>query len=141
MNLATKASLAAVALLGLSSAMPAKAGSSTACSAHGQAALTAWTQGKYDQVGRDFSAETAKALPPAKLKQAWSALQEQAGTFKSLGKLQPLTLQGQDVLVARMTFAKMDVAALIACDDSDHVIGFQVVPTSALPPTAASAGK
>ncbi|HEV7122276.1 MAG TPA: hypothetical protein VGN24_02485 [Rhodanobacter sp.] len=39
------------------------AGSIAACTAHGQAALTAWTQEKYDQVGRDFSSDAATALP------------------------------------------------------------------------------
>ncbi len=138
MNVATKRSLAALALLGLSCGMPAMASSTAACTGHGQAALIAWTQGKYDQVGKNFSAEAAKALPPAKLKQAWTALQEQAGAFKSLGKLAPRTLHGQDVLVAPMNFAKMPGAALVACDGSDRIIGFRVVPAAALPPAAAS---
>ncbi|MEO7051453.1 MAG: DUF3887 domain-containing protein, partial [Rhodanobacter sp.] len=91
--------------------------------------------------GKDFSAEGAKALPPEKLKQAWATLQEQAGAFKSLGKLEPRTLQGHDVLVAPMAFAKMPGAALVACDDSDHIIGFRVVPAAALPPAEASTAK
>ena len=141
MNVATKGSLAALALLGLAWGIPAMASTSAACTAHGQAALTAWTQGKFDLVGKDFSAEGAKALPPGKLKQAWAALQEQAGAFKSLGKLEPRTLQGHDVLVAPMDFAKTSAAALIACDGSDHIIGLRVVPASALPPAAASSVK
>ena len=141
MNVTTKGSMVALALLGLSCGMPAMAGSAAACTAHGQAALTAWTQGKYDQVGKDFSAEGAAALPPAKLKTAWTELQEQAGAFKSLGKLEPRTLQGHDVLVAPMNFAKMPGAALVACDGSDHIIGFRVVPAAALPPAAASSVK
>jgi hypothetical protein len=62
-NAATKGSPIALALLGLSCGMPAMAGSIAACTAHGQAALTAWTQEKYDQVGRDFSSDAATALP------------------------------------------------------------------------------
>lgn len=139
MNVAMKTSLATLSVLGLTWGAPVLAGSSAACSAHGQAALTAWTQGKYGQVGENFSADAARALPPAKLKQAWAALQEQAGAFESLGKLQPRTLKGDEVLVAPMTFSKMAGAALIACDGSDHVIGLRVVPTSALPPLASSA--
>lgn len=141
MNIATKGSLAALALLGLSCGMPAMASSSAACTAHGQAALTAWTQGKYDQVGKDFSAEAANAMPPAKLKQAWTGLQEQWGAFKSLGRLEPRTLQGHDVLVAPMIFTQMSGAALVACDGSDHIIGFRVLPAAALPPAAASSAK
>lgn len=141
MNVAMKGSLAALALVSLAWGMPATAGSSAACIAHGQTALTAWTQGKYDQVGKDFSAEGAKALPPARLKQAWASLQQQAGAFKSLGKLELRTVQGHDVLVAPMTFANMAGAALIACDGSDHIIGFRVLPAAALSPAAASSVK
>ena len=141
MNAATKGSLAALTLLGLAWGMPVMASASATCTAHGQAALTAWTQGKYDQVGKDFSAEVAKALPPAKLMQDWTVLQERAGAFKSLGKLEPRTLHGQDVLVAPMNFARMFGAALVACDGSDHIIGFRVVPAAALPPAAASSVK
>ena len=139
MNAATKGSLAVLALLGLGWGMPAVASSSAICTAHGQAALTAWTQGKYDQVGRDFAAEVAKALPPAKLKQAWAEIEEQAGAFKSLGTLQPRMLNGHEVLVAPMSFAKVAGAGLIACDDSDHIIGLRVVPAAALPAAASSA--
>lgn len=138
MNVATKGSLAALALLGLAWGSPAMASSSATCTVRSQAALTAWTQGKYDQVGKDFSAGVAKALPPAKLKQAWAALQEQAGAFKSLGKLEPRSLQGHDVLVAPMNFAKMSGAALVACDGSDRIIGLRVVPAAVLPPAASS---
>ena len=139
MNVATKGSLAALVLLGFAWGMPAMASSSVTCTARGQAALTAWTQGKYDQVGKDFSAEVTKALPPAKLKQAWAEIEEQAGAFKSLGKLQPRMLNGHEVLVAPMSFAKVAGAGLIACDDSDHIIGLRVVPAAALPPAASSA--
>ncbi len=141
MNVATKRSLTALALLGLAWGTPTMASSSVTCSAHGQAALTAWAQGKYDQVGKDFSAETARALPPQKLKEAWAALQEQAGAFKSLGKLEPRTLQGHDVVVAPMIFARMAGAALVACDGSDHIVALRVLPAAALPPAAASVAK
>jgi hypothetical protein len=140
-NAAKKGSLVVLVLLGLSCGMPAVAGSTAACSAHGQAALTAWSQGKYDQVGRDFSSEAATALPPETLKAAWTALQKQAGTFKSLGTLQPRTLNGQEILVAPMSFAGMSAAALIACDGDDHIIGLRVVPASALPPATASSAR
>lgn len=93
------------------------------------------------QVGRDFSAQTAKALPPAKLKQAWSALQQHTESFKSLGNLQPRTLRGQDVLVAPMIFTRMAAAALVVCDGNDHVISLRLVSASALPPATATTAK
>jgi hypothetical protein len=68
-------------------------------------------------------------------------LQEQAGAFKSLGKLQPRALNGREILVAPMSFAGMSASALIACDGDDHIIGLRVVPAGSLPPAAASAAK
>lgn len=129
----------ALALLGLAWGMPVRTSASAGCTAHGQAALSAWTQAKYGQVGKDFAPATTEALPPAKLKQAWTGLQEQWGAFKSLGKLKSRTLQGHDVLVAPMTFAKMSAQALVACDASDQIIGLRVVPADMLPPAAATA--
>lgn len=139
MNTGMKVSLTAVVLLGLAGALPAMAGSVAACTAHGQAALEAWSHGHYDQAGRDFSPAVAQVLPPAKLEAAWTTVQQEAGAFQTLGKLQPRSLGGQQVLVAPMAFAGMAGAALIACDASDHIIGFRVVPASKLPPAAAPA--
>ncbi len=120
------------ALLGLTLAAPVVAKATDACRTHGQAALVAWTQGHYDQVGKDFSPVIAGKLTPDMLRQVWGQLQAQAGSFKSLGALAPQSLGGQEALVARMEFSGTPLAAVIHCDAQDRIDGFRVVPAASV---------
>ncbi|MEW9571003.1 alpha/beta fold hydrolase [Rhodanobacter sp. Si-c] len=126
------------ALLGLTLAAPAGAKPADACRAHGQAALEAWTQGHYDQAGRDFAPAMAAKLTPEMLRQVWGQLQVQAGSFKSLGTLVPRSLGGQDVLVAPLTFSSASLAAVLHCDAQGRIDGFRVVPAASVEPAAAA---
>lgn len=127
-----------VAMLGMVLTAPVVAQPVAACQARGQAALEAWTQGRFDQVGKDFAPAIAGKLTPEMLRQVWGQLQTQAGSFKSLGALAPRSLGGQDVLVAPLTFSNAPLAAIIHCDARDRIDGFRVVPASSVEPVAAT---
>ena len=127
-----------VAMLGMALTAPVAAQSAATCQTHGQAALEAWTQGRFDQVGKDFAPVMAGKLTPEMLRQVWGQLQSQAGSFKSLGALAPRSLGGQDVLVAMLTFSDAPLAAIIHCDAQARTDGFRVVPASSVEPVAAA---
>lgn len=123
-------------LLGLALSVPVSAKPTDACRIHGQAALVAWTQGRYDQAGKDFAPVIAAKLTPALLRQVWGQLRAQAGTFRSLGTLAPQPLGGHDVLVAPLEFSGTPLAATIHCDGQDRIDGFRVVPAVAVTASA-----
>ncbi|QEE24114.1 alpha/beta fold hydrolase [Rhodanobacter glycinis] len=127
-----------VAMLGVALTAPAVAQSAAVCRAHGQAALEAWTQGRYDQVGKHFAPGIAAKLTPEMLRQVWGQVQTQAGSFKSLGALAPQSLGGQEALVARMEFSRTALAAVIHCDAQDRIDGFRVVPATLVEKAAAA---
>lgn len=127
-----------VAMLGMVLTAPAVAQPAAACQAHGQAALEAWTQGRFDLVGKYFAPVVAGKLTPEMLRQVWGQLQSQAGSFRSLGALAPRSLGGQDVLVAMLTFSDAPLAAIIHCDAQARIDGFRVVPAASVQPVAAA---
>lgn len=129
---------AMVALLGMALTAPVVAKSTDACRANGQAALEAWTQGRYEQVGKDFAPAVAAKLTPEMLRQVWGQLQAQAGSFKSLGALASQSLGGQAAYVARMEFSGAPLAAVIHCDAQGRIDGFRVVPAASVEPAAAA---
>lgn len=131
--------MGAVVMLGLLAVMPAVASQPTAqCKAYGRAALAAFTQGNFDQVNKHFAPALASKATPAMLKAAWQQLGSKFGTFQKLDKLQPQTVQGRDVLVARATFTNDDLDALVACNASNQIVGFQFVPASMVPAAAST---
>jgi len=125
-------------LSSLALSAPGMAQPTAACRTRGQAALEAWTQGRYDQMGKDFAPVMAAKLTPGALRQVWTQLQVRAGAFRKLGELESRTVAGHDVLLAPMDFADASLAAVIACDAQDRIDGFRVVPSGAPPPQATS---
>ena len=125
-----------MAMLSMVLTVPVVAQPAATCQTHGQAALEAWTQGRFSQVGKDFAPVMAGKLTPEMLRQVWGQLQSQAGSFKSLGALAPRSLGGQDVLVAMLTFSDAPLAAIIHCDAQARIDGFRVVPAASVRPVA-----
>ena len=120
-----------VGLFCLMFAASSHAESTTACRAHGQAALAAWTQGDDANAVKDFSPDTAAQATPEKLKAVWSQLQGTAGAFRKLGDLQARTANGYTLFAADMDFANLSFTALIACDAHDRITTFRIVPADA----------
>lgn len=102
------------------------------CRAHAQAALEAFTHGKYDQVGEHFAPGIAGMAAPDKLEGAWASLKTQFGEFRKLGQLESHTVKGQAALVASLTFAKSELDAVVTCNDDDQLTSFSFVPPSVL---------
>jgi dienelactone hydrolase len=113
-------------------ATPCFAQPSATCRAHGQAALEAWSQGRYDSVGKDFAPSIASMVSPERLKTGWTQLVAIGGKFEKVGDLQPRSLSGNDVMAAEMTFSGLSMTAVVACDAHDRITTFRVIPSSAL---------
>lgn len=103
-----------------------------ACRAHAASALAAFTHGKYAQTVAHFAPSIAGAATPEQMASAWTGLVAQFGAFQKAGPLAPHRVKGRDVLVAELTFAKGKLDAVVACNDSDQLTGFQFVPPSLL---------
>ncbi len=137
--LATCLMLGAVACL---APAPVRAAAPDAqCRARAQAALAAFTHGKYDQVNRHFAPSIAGKTSANAMRAAWKQLEARAGAFRSMGKLQPRKLQGRDVLVAPLDFADARLAGMVACNDDGRITTFRFVPASMLPAPAGSTSK
>lgn len=115
-------------------AAPAAAGTfDGACAAHAAASLDALARGEYAAAGKQFSARTAKAVPPAKLQQVWKQLQQALGPYRSHGSLQPRVVKGRSVLlVAPVAFAEGSLDFVAACDASNRITTFALLRPSAI---------
>ncbi|MGH8235138.1 MAG: serine aminopeptidase domain-containing protein [Rhodanobacteraceae bacterium] len=100
------------------------------CMANAQASLDAVVQGHYAAAGKDFATVTAKALPPAKIEQAWTDVQKRFGVYRSHGTLHPLTFQGKPVVVTPVRFANGPLDFVVACDASNRITLFYLLKPS-----------
>lgn len=123
-----------VVLFGLAVTTPAAAEGTATCRAHGQAALLALTQGHYDQVGKDFAPAMGGKATPSAMKKVWTEMQAQAGAFQRLGALAPKTINGRELLLARMDFSGTPLAAAVGCDAQGRVDALFFMPASAVAP-------
>jgi dienelactone hydrolase len=109
--------------------------------AHARHILDLLQAEKFDEVTKEFNAQMAGALPAARLKEAWTALQHQAGAFAAvidarLGE----PVAGATVVIVRCRFEKGPINAIVAFDAESRVAGLHFVPgelpaeTTAAPP-------
>lgn len=106
------------------------------CRARAQAALTAFTQGRYEQVNRHFAPAIADQTTADAMRAVWKQMEAGSGAFQGLGELQARTVNGQDVLVAPLEFAGGKLAGMVACNGDGQITGFRFVPASMLPAPA-----
>jgi len=125
-------------LLSLLLAVPASARPAATCKAHGQAALTALTQERFEKVRQQLAPQAADHVSVDMLKGVWQQRISRLGDFRKLGPLEAQSIQGHSVLVAPLTFRHGKLAALVACDAQDRLTMFRLMPASALPATASS---
>ena len=116
----------------LGSAQSLAASPTAQCQTRAQAALQAFTHGKYDQVAAHFAPGIADRATADKLQSVWQHLETSYGSFRQLRNMEPRTVNGQSVLVAPVTFANGELDALVACDDDNRIAAFQFVPPSVL---------
>jgi dienelactone hydrolase len=117
-------------------AAPAHAGdaSSDTCVANSAASLDALARGDYAVAGAHFNAAIGKQLDAAKLKQAWVQLQGGAGAYGGHAASARQMLQGESAVVTPITFAKMPLDLVTACDAQGSIAHYRFLPASMVKP-------
>lgn len=101
-----------------------------ACMASATALLDAMVHGDYAATGKDFSATTAKALPPAKIGQTWAEVQKMFGAYQSHEAPRRQTFQGKSVVVTPVTFSNGPLDFVVGCDASNRITMFYLLKPS-----------
>lgn len=102
-----------------------------ACVAHSTASLDALVRGDFAGARKDFSTATAQALDVTKLSNVWSQLQDQVGAYQQHGSPRTKLAQSHSLVVTSVTFAKMPLDFVIACDAHDKITTLRLVPSTA----------
>ena len=98
------------------------------CAARSATLLDALVHADYAAARTDFSPELAGKLDEGKLKQAWAALQEQAGAYVSSTSTQKLYVNDQPVFVTQLNLAKAPLDMVIACDAQSRITTLRFAP-------------
>lgn len=128
LRLITHAALAAGMLLATPFAHAATGAPAEVCAARSATLLDALVHADYAAAGRDFGPELAGKLDAGKLKQAWAALQGQAGAYVSSTPAQKLYVNDQPVFVTRLDLAKAPLDMVIICDAQDRIVALHFAP-------------
>lgn len=100
------------------------------CAARSTASLDALVSGNYANAVAHFSPTLGNKLDAAKMKQVWTQVQESAGAYRRHDITKEHSLQGQSVQVTPITFAKMPLDLLTACDTEGRISTYRLVPAS-----------
>jgi pimeloyl-ACP methyl ester carboxylesterase len=113
-------------------AAPAHAGdvSGDTCVENSAASLDALARGDYAVAGAHFNVAIGKQLDAAKLKQAWMQLQAGAGAYGGHAASARQMLQGESAVVTPITFAKMPLDLVTACDAQGSIAHYRFLPAS-----------
>ncbi len=98
------------------------------CQTQATALLDALARQDYAHADTGFDAAVTHALGPTGLQAMWTKLQRQFGRYRAHGAPQARTIAGQPTVATRVTFAKRDLEALVACDGDGQIKGFRLVP-------------
>ncbi|HWU67641.1 MAG TPA: alpha/beta fold hydrolase [Stenotrophobium sp.] len=133
--------LLSCALTALSAALllaapPVHAGdaSGDTCMENSAASLDALARGDYAVAGAHFNAAVGKQLDAAKLKQAWAQLQASAGAYSGHAASAHQMLQGEPAVVTPITFAKVPLDLVTACDAQGSIAHYRFLPASMVKP-------
>lgn len=107
-----------------------------ACTANANAALAAMTRGNFKAVTRDFAPRLAKALPPARIKTAWSGAQRQLGAYESHSPARRQMFHAHPAAVASVQFAHATLDFVTACGAGDQLGSFLLLVPAAVNPSA-----
>lgn len=125
--------IAAFALALQAQAVPAAAPSGNVlCPAHVRASIAAIVKGDFRAAGKDFAPPIASQFPPAKIEQAWQAVQKAAGDYRTHGDTAARELDGRSVLVTPVAFSHADWDFLYACDDRGRITTARLMPDTQL---------
>ncbi len=102
--------------------------------AHAKRVFELLGQGKVDEVASDFNASVAAALTPAQLGIAWTALERQAGAFKSFTDQKVTTpAPGITAVVLGCEFENTKADFVISFDRENKIAGLRIVPKASAP--------
>lgn len=113
------------------------------CVARSAASLDALVRGDYAGARKDFNAAVSQAVSVATLEQVWTQIQSQAGAYQKHAEPQQQSMDGHAVVVTPVSFARMPLNFVVACDDDGRISTFRLVPVEAMarravpPPVAA----
>lgn len=99
-----------------------------ACSTVSEAMLDDLGKGDYAAASKAFNADMKKALPAAKLQEAWESLLTNFGPPKLRGEPQGKRDKGLVAIYTPLKFERGNLVSQVACDVDGKVAGFYVVP-------------
>lgn len=99
-----------------------------ACEKLSETMLDALGKGDYANAGKAFNNEMKKALPAAKLQEAWESLLTNFGPPQMRGEPQGKRDKGLAAIYTPLKFERGNLVSQVACDVDGKVAGFYVVP-------------
>jgi|GEM_PF-1728649 hypothetical protein len=115
------------ALLPIHAARAADA-KATHCAALAQQMLAALVRGDNHGAARAFDADMRSALPPQKLSELWAQVKSNYGDYKTSRDARTLRVNGVDVVITPLRFARTALDAQVACNDKGQIAGFYLRP-------------
>jgi hypothetical protein len=100
------------------------------CRVLAQHMLSALLKGDSKAATDAFDSDMRTALPPAKLSELWGEVQSNYGKFRAQSSARTLKVNGMDVVITPMQFAKTALDAQVACNTHGQIAGFFLRPTS-----------
>lgn len=97
--------------------------------------LDAFSRGDFEDGSRDFGKVMRDAAPPAKLKQIWSELEQKAGRWQAVEKVDLKPEAGAWSSLALSRFERETLVVRVVYDGRNEIVGFFLAP----PPVAWSA--
>jgi dienelactone hydrolase len=95
--------------------------------------LDALIRGDFGAAGAHFSSRLEKKLDSAALNKVWMQMLAQAGDYREHATVTPQVLHGSKaVVIAPLTFARMKMDLVTACDDHDQLSAYQFWPVSTI---------
>jgi uncharacterized protein len=120
--------LVAAASLALAIAMPVAAQTAASDEALAKSLTRQLTAQQFDSIPAHFDPTMAADMPATKLAEVWSALIQQAGDFQSIGVATSQTVQGYQVELVTVQFARAKLRLKWVFDAQGRVAGFFAVP-------------
>ncbi|HEX7326041.1 MAG TPA: alpha/beta fold hydrolase [Rhodanobacteraceae bacterium] len=108
------------------------AAKASTCMTRSSASVAALVRGDYKSAAKDFAPQMAKQFPPAKIAQAWEAVQASAGAYQSRGATEKRDIRGQSMVVTPVTFAHAEWDFVYGCDDQNRIAAAQLMPVQQL---------
>lgn len=104
-----------------------------ACLSLSEILLDQLVAGEYEAAAKPFNKEMKKALPKARLQQAWESLLANFGVPELRGEPQGKRVQGLAAIYTPLKFQRGNLVSQVACDVDGKIAGFYVVPEAPAP--------